>query len=117
MIVYQVLKRLTGAAKVSALLHYPYDDYDSDSSGVSSSGDEVVPNCSTKSYIGDVSDEPANVNGSGEDGFTYKDIVHYSNDTKSYNRAYERQKVTWLNFAPGENTRKEFAAAFIAVGA
>ena len=121
MIVYQVLKRLTGSVHVKAVADdSEYRDWvDEDNPRESKPGGSKGPAaCAQEAFVSDP--RPAHVSDFyTEDGMVDpSSVVDYARhaDGRWYEKAiFRREMVTWLNHPPGETTSKELAVAFITV--
>lgn len=117
MLVFQVLKRLTGSAKVRAVLNageyqFQCDEWDDDSSSTNGNGHELA----TDSYLSEVLIATRVSNKMEEDVFDpswIRHLVSYSGGQQQMRPAFPRREIIWLNGEP--KSFKELAVAFLAV--
>lgn len=124
MAVYQVLSRLTGAARVAVYLHDEdyhkqlrewHEEWTDGSGPVDPRRPKLITN--PGATLGQPGYEPIQWE---YDCYELQDPVNFGpsgrrTDGRIEGPSYERQHVTWLNHCPGSEIHKELAVAYLAV--
>lgn len=117
MLVFQVLNRLTGSAKVRAVLDadedpFQRDEWDDDLSSTDSNGGGLA----SESYLSEfliATKLNDIIESEGFDAVSITHLVTYNGGQKKLRQAFYRTEVIWLNGKP--QSFKELAVAFVAV--